>query len=131
MCIESRTEFEYIKVEFLYLFGEIPIAVENLFRISMIRVYAHRLYMTEVKGRSGEIRFLFKPDANIRPEGIPVLLKKFDRLSFNPKGTPCFLFRYKKYDVVERDAQMLLEHTETLLAAMEKELAAQPSQPLG
>ena len=129
--IESRPECEDMKGELLDRFGEIPIAVENLFRISMIRVYAHRLYMTEVKGRSGEIRFLFKPDANIRPEGIPVLLKKFDRLSFNPKGTPCFLFRYKKYDVVERDAQMLLEHTETLLAAMEKELAAQPSQPLG
>lgn len=120
--IESQAECEDMKGELLDRFGEIPVAVENLFRISMLRVCAHRLYMTEVKGRNGEIQFLFKPDANIRPERIPVLLKKYDKLTFNPKGTPFFLFRYKKCGVVERDAQMLLEYTETLLAAMEKEL---------
>lgn len=92
----------------------------------MIRVCAHRLYMTEVKGRNGEIQFLFKPDANIRPERIPVLLRKYNKLSFNAKGTPFFLFRYKKCGVVERDAQMLLEHTETLLTVMEEELVGEP-----
>ena len=125
--IESRTECEDMKGELLDRFGEIPAAVENLFRISMIRVCAHRLYMTEVKGRNGEIQFLFKPDAEIRPERIPALLKKYDKLTFNPKGTPFFLFRYKKCGVVERDAQMLLERTETLLASMEAELLKEPA----
>jgi len=121
--IESQTECDDMKGELLDRFGEIPVAVENLFRISMIRVCAHRLSMTEVKGRNGEIQFLFKPDANIRTQRIPALLKKYSKLSFNVKGTPSFLYRYKKCGVVERDAQMLLEHTETLLAAMEEELA--------
>lgn len=40
------------------------------------------------------------------------------------------MFRYKKCGVVERDAQMLLEHTQKLLAAMEEELAAEPAASL-
>ncbi len=120
--IESQTECDDMKGELLDRFGEIPGAVENLFRISMIRVNAHRLYLTEVKGRDGQIRFLFKPDAQIRPEGIPVLLKKHPKLSFNAKGTPFFLLRYQKCGVVEKDAQILLQYTEDILLAMEREL---------
>ena len=89
---------------------------------AMIRVSAHKLFMTEIRGRNGEIRFVLKPDARIKPEGIPALLEKNDKLSFSHKGTPFFLFKYKKCGMVERDAQMLLTFTEELLLAMHKEL---------
>ena len=118
--VENKSECDDMREELLYRFGEIPTAVENLLRISMIRVNAHRLYMTDVKGRNGEIQFLLKPDAGILPEQIPVLLKKYEKLSFNHKGTPFFLFRYKKCGMVERDAQMLLNFTEELLSAMQQ-----------
>ncbi len=117
--IEDRAECDDMKGELLDRFGSIPVSVENLFRISMLRVSAHRLYMTEVKGRDGEIRFLFKQDADICPEGIPKLLKQYDKLSFHHKGTPFFLFRYKKCGMVEKDAQMLLGYAEELLSSME------------
>jgi len=117
--IENQGECNDMKEELLDRFGEVPGAVENLLRIAMIRVRAHRLYMTEVKGRGGEIRFLLKPDAKIRAERIPELLKKQEKLTFNPKGTPFFLFRYKRCQMAERDAQMLLEFTEKLLESME------------
>lgn len=120
--VESKSECDDMREELLDRFGEVPTAVENLLRISMIRVQAHKLYMTDVKGRNGEIQFLFKQDANILPERIPVLLKKYEKLSFNHKGTPYFLFRYKKCGMVERDAQMLLNYTEELLYAMQEEL---------
>ena len=117
--IENQGECNDMKEELLDRFGEVPGAVENLLRIAMIRVRAHRLYMTEVKGRGGEIRFLLKSDAKIRAERIPELLKKQEKLTFNPKGTPFFLFRYKRCQMAERDAQMLLEFTEKLLESME------------
>ena len=120
--IENQAECDDMKEELLDRFGEVPGEVQNLFRIAMIRVSAHRLYMTEVRGRGGEIRFTFKQDAKIKPERIPVLLKLYDKLSFNHKGTPFFLFRYKKCGMVEKDAQMLLGFTEQLLTSMEKEL---------
>jgi transcription-repair coupling factor (superfamily II helicase) len=120
--VENQSECDDMKEELLDRFGEVPTAVENLLRIALLRVRAHKLYVTELKGRNGEIRFVLKQDADIRPERIPVLLKKHDKLAFNAKGTPFFLFRYKKCGMVERDAQMLLEFTENLLISMEKEL---------
>ena len=117
--IENQNECDDMREELLDRFGETPAAVENLLRIAMIRVNAHKLFITEIRGRNEEIRFTLKPDARIRAEGIPALLKKYDKLSFNHKGTPFFLFRYKKCGMVERDAQMLLSFTEEMLGAME------------
>lgn len=116
--IESQNECDDMREELLDRFGQTPVPVENLLRIAMIRVKAHKLYMTEIKGGGGEIRFMMKADADIRPEEIPLLLKRNEKLTFNPKGTPFFQFRYKKCGMVERDAQMLLNFTEQLLNEM-------------
>lgn len=120
--IENQSECDDMREELLDRFGETPIAVQNLLRIAMIRVSAHKLYITELKGRNGEIQFILKLDAEIRPEQIPLLLKKHDKLSFSAKGVPYFLFRYKKCGMVERDAQMLLGFTEEMLRSMSEVL---------
>ena len=117
--IESQSECDDMKEELLDRFGQIPASVDNLLRIAIIRVHAHKLYMTEIKGGNGEIRFTMKMDANIRPQEIPELLKRNDKLTFNHKGTPFFLFRYKKCGMVERDAQMLLAFTEQMMQEMQ------------
>ena len=115
--VENQGECDDMREELLDRFGEIPVSVENLLRIAMIRVNAHKLYMTEIKGRNGEIQFILKQDAKIYAERIPELLKKQDKLSFNYKMAS-FLLRYKKCGMVERDAQQLLELTETTLKHM-------------
>lgn len=115
--VENQGECDDMREELLDRFGEIPVSVENLLRIAMIRVNAHKLYMTEIKGRNGEIQFILKQDAKIYAERIPELLKKQDKLSFNYKMAS-FLLRYKKCGMVERDAQQLLELTETTLKQM-------------
>lgn len=120
--IENKGESEDMKEELLDRFGEIPKSVDNLLRIALIRVKAHKLYMPEVKGKNEEIRFSLNRDAKIRVENIPALLEQYPKLSFQPKGTPLFSFRYKKCGMVERDAEMLLAFTEELLEAMEKKL---------
>ncbi len=116
--IENQVECDDMKEELLDRFGQIPPAVQNLFRISMIRVRAHRLYITDIKGKNGEILITLKRDARIYGERIPELLKKHEKLSFNYKMVS-FLYRYKKSGMVEKDAQTLLELTETLLGDME------------
>lgn len=117
--IENQAECDDMREELLDRFGEIPTAVQNLLRIAMIRVNAHKLYITEIKGKNGEIRFVLKQNAEIRVAQIPLLLKKREKLSFNPKGT-FFEFHYKKCGMVERDAQMLLMFTEELLREMQE-----------
>ncbi len=117
--IENDKEYDDMKEELLDRFGEIPKSAENLLRIAMIRVKAHMLYMTEVKGKNELIQFVFRPDAQITVENIPLLLQKYKgKLSFDPKGQPAFRFRYKKYGVVEKDEKLLLSLTEGLLSDM-------------
>ena len=122
--LESQTECDDMRDELLDRFGELPVAVVNLLRISMIRVRAHKLYITDVKGKNSEIVFSLKADAKIRAERIPELLKAVPKLNFNYKMLQ-FNKRYPKCGVVEKDAQTLLSLTEELLTEMERFLLSQ------
>lgn len=120
--IENQAESDDMKEELLDRFGEIPKSVDNLLRIALIRVQAHKLYMSEIRGKNEEIRFIMTDSAEIMTRNIPSLLKNYPKLSFNAKGVPEFLFRYKKCGMIERDAENLLNTTEELLTAMTTEL---------
>lgn len=117
--IETVRERDDMRDELLDRFGSIPISVENLLRIALIRVSAHKLYMTELKGKNERIVFTFRPDAPIAAERIPAFMKPYgDRLLFTAYGNPFFTYKYKKCNVVEKDAQTLLADTERLLEEM-------------
>lgn len=117
--IENRNEYEDMREELMDRFGEIPKSVENLLRISLIRVAAHRLYVTELRGKNGEIVLTMKEDAQILVDKIPVLLEASgNRLKFSAKGVPVFTFRYQKYGVVEKDAELLMGLVEELVEQM-------------
>ena len=119
--IETRAESNDMKEELLDRFGEVPVSADNLLRIALIRESAHKLYMTEIKGKDERIKFTFKPDAQIRVENIPELLKQYqDKMSFTAYGAPFLTYRYKKTGIVEKDAQLLLSTTEELLERMQE-----------
>ncbi len=118
--IENTKERDDMKDELLDRFGEIPKSVENLLRIALIRVAAHRLYMTEVKGKNERITFTFRPDAAIDAAKIPDFLKNCGQnMSFTAYGAPFFTYKYKKTGLVETDAALLLDKTEELLEKMQ------------
>ena len=118
--IENGKERDDMKDELLDRFGEIPKSVDNLLRIALIRVAAHRLYMTEVKGKNERITFTFRPDARIDAARIPDFMKKYGQsISFTAYGTPFFTYKYKKTGLIETDAELLLGKTEELLREME------------
>lgn len=118
--IETQAECDDMKEELLDRFGTIPKSVDNLLRISMIRVSAHRLYIPELQGKNEMIKFTFKEDAKLDPAKIPELLAQYpEKLKFSAKGVPTFTYRYKKFGMVEKDAEQLLQITERLLKEME------------
>lgn len=118
--IENVKERDDMKDELLDRFGEIPRSVNNLLRIALIRVAAHSLCMTEIKGKNGRITFTFRPDANVDPLGIPKILEKYGKdLAFTAYGTPFFTYKYEKTGLVETDAELLLNKAEELLEGME------------
>ena len=119
--IENLAESEEMRGELLDRFGAVPKSVENLLRISLIRVQAHEIYITEIKGKNERIHIYMKPDANIDPGKIPQLLAAFPKkLNFVAKGNPYFVYKYKKLDLVEKDAEQLLSLTEKLLSKMKE-----------
>ena len=124
--VENLTESEEMKGELLDRFGAVPKSVENLLRIALIRVQAHQIYVTEIKGKNERIQIYMKPDANIDPAKIPALLAAFPKkLNFVAKGNPYFVYRYKKLDLVEKDAEQLLSLTEDLLQKMKEILLSE------
>ena len=117
--IENEKERDDMKDELLDRFGAIPKSVDNLLRIALIRVSAHSLYMTEIKGKNERIILTFRPDAKIDPLGIPPLLKKYGKaLAFTAYGNPFFTYKYRKTGLAETDAELLLNKTEELLNQM-------------
>lgn len=118
--IETQAEWEDMREELLDRFGTIPRSVDNLLRIAMLRVAAHKLYIVELQGKNEEIKFLLKEDADLNPLNIPKLLERYpQKLKFSAKGPTAFTYRYKKCGVIEKDAEMLLQTIETLLKEME------------
>ena len=118
--IENEKERDDMRDELLDRFGEIPKSVDNLLRIALIRVSAHRLDLTEVKGKNERILFIFLPNANIDPVKIPGFLKEYGQeLSFTAYGVPSFTCKYRKTELVETTAELILSKTEELLGKMQ------------
>ncbi len=118
--IESVKDMEDMKDELLDRFGAIPKSVDNLLRIALIRVAAHKLYITELKGKNERIVLQLKNDAPIAVAKIPEFVKSHSPgLTFTAYGQPFFTLKYRKCGVVEKDAETLLKETETILEEMQ------------
>ena len=117
--IENSRERDDMRDELLDRFGEIPKSVDNLLRIALIRVAAHKLYMTEIRGKNGRITFNLRPDAGLDPLKIPPMIHRYGKdLAFTAYGNPFFTYKYKKTGLAEKDAELLLNRTEKLLTEM-------------
>lgn len=118
--LEDKTECEDMKTELLDRFGNIPNSVENLIQISLIRVEAHARYVTEIKGKVGSVTFMMEPFAPVHVERLPYLLQKYKgALQFTAKGIPNFVLKYKKYGLVEKEAELMIGHVRKVLKDME------------
>ena len=121
--IRELDDVEEMKKELSDRFGEVPASAQNLLRISLIRAIAMRLEITEITGGNGVIRFGMKPNARVRVEMIPELLRVCrGRLQFFPKGLPYFEYSYPVSGVSVRDEETLLSQTEDFLVKVDKYL---------
>lgn len=117
--IENLKERDDMKDELLDRFGEIPKSVDNLLRIALIRMAAHRLYMTEIRGKNERILFIFHPKAALNPAGIPELLRRHGKnLAFTSYEKAFFTLKYTKTGMKEKDGELILGRTEKLLEEM-------------
>ena len=115
--LENASECDDMRKELKDRFGIIPKSVENLIQISLIRVRAHLRYVTEIKGKMGQITFFMEPYAPVHVERLPKLMAKYKgSLEFSAKGTPNFVLKYKKYGLIEKEAELMMSYTNKMLA---------------
>lgn len=114
--LENEAECDDMRKELKDRFGTVPKSVENLIQISLIRVMAHRRYVTEIKGKMGQITFYMEPYAPVHVERLPELMAKYQGvLEFSAKGTPNFVLKYKKYGLIEKEAELMMSYTNKVL----------------
>jgi len=117
--LENEAECDDMRKELKDRFGNVPKSVENLIKISLIRVTAHQRYVTEIKGKVGQITFFMEAYAPVRVEKLPEFMERYQgTMEFSAKGTPNFVFRYKKYGLVEKEAELMMDYTNQVLADM-------------
>jgi transcription-repair coupling factor (superfamily II helicase) len=118
--LENEAECDDMRKELKDRFGNVPKSVENLIKISLIRVTAHKRYVTEIKGKVGHITFYLEPFAPVKVDKIPDLLAKYKNvLEFSSKGNPNFVLKYRKYGILEKDTSLMMKYTNMILRDME------------
>lgn len=125
-ALEKDEECKDMEEELIDRFGELPNECKNLLYISSIRFKAHKLGITDIKGRNGEIVFTFKKDAVINIANIDTLLKKhWGKLTLYSK-TPAFTYSYRPVGEVMQDEELLLTNTTKLVEEMLEYLYIEP-----
>lgn len=117
--LDSPDEIKEMRGELKDRFGAIPPSAENLINIAALRITAHDLYISEIRGHNGEITFTFLPNADIRVENIGTLLKNhFGNLRLEKGAVPALVYSYPVTGEVLQDEKKLIENTEKLLNDM-------------
>jgi len=76
--------------------------------------------VTEIKGKTGQITFFMEPYAPVHVERLPELMAKYRGvLEFSAKGKQNFVLKYKKYGLIEKEAEQMMAYTSQVLADFE------------
>ncbi|MBR3436166.1 MAG: transcription-repair coupling factor, partial [Lachnospiraceae bacterium] len=95
--IRSAEDSETLQDELIDRFGDIPKPVVSLLSIAVIRAKALRLGISEIQGDANSLRFTFFPDAKIRTEGLPGLIREMSgALRYLPQDPPALLYRTRE-----------------------------------
>jgi transcription-repair coupling factor (superfamily II helicase) len=115
--IETNEEYEDMQDELIDRFGDIPLQVENLLQVVLLKAAAHKVYITEISGTKDKLRIMMWNQAKIDVERIPILVREYKgRLRFVTGDSPRFEYSPKSDDdnVIER-ARKLVESMSTLI----------------
>lgn len=122
-AIENKEESEDMRSELLDRFGQIPLPVDHLLRIALLRQSVRPLSVLEIDGKKDRLRFLMHPRAKIRNENIEYVLKHFKgRLRLVTMGKPMFELSLEPKGILPYDEEQLLSAAEELAEQMRMRL---------
>ena len=116
----TYAEGDEMRDELVDRFGEVPGCVDNLIRVSRIRMRAQQLYITDIKNVENTISFYILPAADLEPAMLPALLESYrGRLRFHSGIKPEITYRYRLMPGTKKSSEELLADTEMILTDME------------
>jgi len=113
--IESEQEKEDMMEELADRFGVIPKPVQNLLDIAYMRILAKDVYVTEIKGKKGMIKFSVYESAAYNNGEIVKLVEKYrGSLTLKAVEKPYFLYKMVKEKAGNAD-EMLIKARDILI----------------
>ena len=103
--------------ELMDRFGEIPVSVDNLLRIAVLKGQAHRAYATEVLINRQEVRLTLYGRAKLKAEQFPQLLAEYKgQLKMTGGEEPVLLYQDTRRK--NKDSRAMMEMAEELTAKL-------------
>lgn len=95
--IDNEEEYMDMQDELTDRFGELPVTVEHLLEVAMLKALAHRVYVTEVRINSQEVRAAMYQNAKADITQIPDLLNRYQgKLKFQIAEPPYFILTERR-----------------------------------
>lgn len=92
--IENEEEMMDMQEELIDRFGDMPVAVNNLLNIALIKSICHSLYIVQLIHKEHEVKLIMYPKAKLAVEKIPELMLKYqNNLKLMPQANPYFVYR--------------------------------------
>lgn len=89
--------------ELIDRFGDLPLAVENLLEMAMLKAKAHEAYIAEVSEKGTEIHFVMYPKAKVDTEKIDGFMKQYNgKMRMSITKAPTFILKVKPMNKKER-----------------------------
>ena len=116
-AIETQEESMDMQDELMDRFGEIPVSVDNLLRIAVLKGQAHRAYATEVLINRQEVRLTLYGRAKLKAEQFPQLLAEYKgQLKMTGGEEPVLLYQDTRRK--NKDSRAMMEMAEELTAKL-------------
>lgn len=106
--IESTEDYEDLIEELIDRFGDIPIQVENLMKISHIKYISSRIGITNISEKNGIVKLEFSESVKMTPSFIHELSKEYGRRIYFVLSDKPF-FRFKPNGQILEELKVLVE----------------------
>lgn len=114
--IETEDELMDMQEELLDRYGDLPVAVNNLLNIALIKSICHSVYVQGLVQKGYEVKLFMYPKAKLNVSKIPDLLKKYaNSLKFQAQANPYFTYQLPKPAKGKTDNISIFENIKKLL----------------
>lgn len=101
--ISSQEAMEDMQDELTDRFGDMPIAVENLLAIALLKAKAHDAYIAEISEHGMELHFVMYPKAQVDTGKIDSFMKQYKgNMRMSMTKAPTFILKVKTMNKNER-----------------------------